>query len=49
MATGFILMAAMAFAQEPTSKVARTTGRFVACENSAGGGFYWVDTTSGKL
>ena len=42
-------MAVMAFAQAPTSQVSRTIGRFVACENMAGGGFYWVDTTSGKL
>jgi hypothetical protein len=49
MAAGFILMAAMTFAQEPTSQVSRTTDRFVACENVHGGGFYWVDTTSGKL
>ena len=49
LAAEIFLMAAMALAQEPTSQVSRTTDRFVACENVHGGGFYWVDTTSGKL
>ena len=49
LAAGFVLMAAMALAQEPNPQATKTTGRFVACENVHGGGFYWVDTTSGKL
>ena len=46
---GFILLVSMGIAQEQSIQASNTTGKFVACENHAGGGFYWIDTTCGKL
>jgi hypothetical protein len=35
--------------QEPKAQFSKTMARFMTCENYAGAGFYWVDTTSGKV
>ena len=32
-----------------TAQDSKNTGRYMSCENLAGGGFFWVDTTMGKI
>lgn len=46
---GSLIAATPAISQEATSVETNAVGRYMACENPQGGGFYWVDTTSGKL
>ncbi len=46
---GTLSAATSAISQDVTITGTNTIGRYMACENHQGGGFYWVDTTSGKL
>lgn len=36
-------------AQDSNAQDSKTIGKYVACDNHAGGGFFWVDTTIGKI
>jgi len=38
-----------AISQEAKAQDAKTPGRYMACDNHQGGGFFWVDTTVGKI
>ncbi len=32
-----------------TSELSKITGKYMVCDNHAGAGFFWVDTTTGKI
>ena len=46
---GLIILAAVLIAVTGLAQESKTTGRYMACENHAGAGFFWVDTTIGKI
>ena len=45
---GTLVSGTSAISQEAKPQDAKTPGRYMACDNLKGGGFFWVDTTSGK-
>ena len=46
---GLILLAAILITATGFAQESKTAGRYMACDNHAGGSFFWVDTTIGKI
>jgi hypothetical protein len=49
MAGLIILAGALVAVSGFAAQESKTIGRYVACENFAGAGFYWIDTTTAKV
>jgi hypothetical protein len=46
---GIIVLAIALISTTGLAQESKTIGKYMACENRAGAGFYWVDTTIGKI